>query len=244
MIRIYFYDLRSKLQYLFKAISFLAVFAIFAPHIALAKVQSSSENGFSVFHIGDVKASPEEIWTQVIRPNEWWDGKHSFSGDSDNFYLEPKINGCFCENLTTEKEDGGKQGAIQHMRIVFIDPGKVLRMHGALGPLQSEAVNGTFTIAMKENDDGTTKLSFLYVLGGYMRYKVSEIAPAIDTVIGEQFNSLATLLGPSIKSEGNSDFFIDESLFDAPKKDADKKDGTSDKESDQDDQKVDLKVER
>jgi hypothetical protein len=86
-------------------------------------------------------------------------------------------------------------GSVEHMRVIFAQPGKVLRMQGALGPLQSEAVLGTLTVAMqpvlaKNGGKPLTKLSFSYVVGGYMRYKVSEIAPAVDKVIGEQFASL------------------------------------------------------
>jgi hypothetical protein len=44
---------------------------------------------------------------------------------------------------------------------------------------------------MEPSKDGQeTKISFSYVVGGYMRYKVSEIAPAVDNVLGDQFRRL------------------------------------------------------
>jgi hypothetical protein len=39
-------------------------------------------------------------------------------------------------------------------------------------------------------DNAGTRVSFSYVVGGYMRYKVPEIAPAVDKVLGEQFKSM------------------------------------------------------
>ena len=64
-------------------------------------------------------------------------------------------------------------------------------MQGALGPLQSEAVIGTLTVAMEPaKDNAGTRVSFSYVVGGYMRYKVAEIAPAVDQMLGEQFKNM------------------------------------------------------
>jgi hypothetical protein len=72
-------------------------------------------------------------------------------------------------------------------------------MTGALGPLQSEAVQATLTITLKPIDGGT-RLTWEYVVGGFMRYKQEQIAPAVDKVIGEQLNRLAEKLGPKAPS--------------------------------------------
>ena len=172
------------------------------PNVAASKITAQSENGFAVFHAADVAAEPDEIWNKIILPNRWWSGKHSFSGDAENFYLEPKINGCFCELLVDRDSEVQKEtGVVEHLRIIHIRDYEVLRMTGALGPLQSEAVNGTFTIAMKSNGDGTSKISFLYVVGGYMRFEGPKIASSIDNVVGEQFSNLVKLIGPLQKLE-------------------------------------------
>jgi hypothetical protein len=70
-------------------------------------------------------------------------------------------------------------------------PPKLLRMSGALGPLQGEALVGTLTVVLKPLPDGGTHLTWSYVVGGYMRMKVDEIAPVVDEVLVEQFNRLA-----------------------------------------------------
>jgi hypothetical protein len=65
-------------------------------------------------------------------------------------------------------------------------------MSGSLGPLQSEAANGTLTFTLVKTDTGT-RIDLEYVVGGYMRFKPEEIAPAVDTVLGQQLAGLAKL---------------------------------------------------
>jgi hypothetical protein len=160
---------------------------------AFAEIKAQSDTGFNVVHIATVDAQPDAIWRRLIVPKQYWSKSHSWSGSVDGFVLEPRAGGCFCE-MIQEKDAKGKVkniGSVEHMRVIFAQPDKVLRMQGALGPLQSEAVLGTLTVAINPAADGKgTNVSFSYVVGGYMRYKVSEIAPAVDKVIGEQFAGL------------------------------------------------------
>ena len=160
---------------------------------AYAEVKTSSDTGFNIIHIATVQGSTDDIWKRLVAPKDWWNKSHSWSGSTDGFYIDAQANGCFCE-LFQEKGPDGKLktvGSVEHMRVIFSQPGKVLRMQGGLGPLQSEAVTGTLTVAMEPSKDGQeTKISFSYVVGGYMRYKVSEIAPAVDNVLGDQFKRL------------------------------------------------------
>ena len=160
---------------------------------AFAEVKATSETGFNVVHIAEVATTPDMVWKRLLAPKDWWNKAHSWSGSSEGFYIDPQANGCFCELFQDKGADGKLKtvGSVEHMRVIFAQPGKVLRMQGALGPLQSEAVVGTLTVAMEPAKDGkTTKVSFSYVVGGYMRYKVPEIAPAVDKVLGEQFKNM------------------------------------------------------
>lgn len=179
-------------------ISTAALFAATASP-AFAEVKSASETGFNIIHIATVDATPEEIWKRLLAPKDYWNKAHSWSGSSAGFYIDAQANGCFCE-LFQEPDANGKLktvGSVEHMRVIFAQPGKVLRMQGALGPLQSEAVIGTLTVAIDSNKNGVgTKVSFSYVVGGYMRYKVSEIAPAVDKVLGEQFKNMLSPFTP------------------------------------------------
>ena len=176
---------------------------------AVAEVKATSDTGFNVVHIASVKATPDEIWKRLLAPKDWWSKSHSWSGSSAGFYIDAQANGCFCELFQETGADGKVKttGSVEHMRVIFAQPNKVLRMQGALGPLQSEAVIGTLTIAMEPaKDSADTKVSFSYIVGGYMRYKIAEIAPAVDKVLAEQFRNLLSPFtpqdAPETKPEG------------------------------------------
>ncbi len=168
---------------------------------AHAEIKAADQNGFNIVQKATVNATPQEIWKRLLAPKDWWNAAHSWSGTSDGFTLDAQANGCFCELFQEKQKDGKLKtvGSVEHMRVIFALPGKVLRMQGALGPLQAEAVIGTLTVAIEpvKGDASNSILSFSYVVGGYMRYKVSDIAPAMDKVIGEQF---AGLIRPFVKS--------------------------------------------
>ncbi len=177
---------------------------------AFAEVKATSDNGFNIVHIASVSATPDEIWKRLLAPKNWWNKAHSWSGSSDGFYIDAQANGCFCELFQEKGADGKLKtvGSVEHMRVIFAQPGKVLRMQGALGPLQSEAVIGTLTVAMEPaKDPAITKVSFSYVVGGYMRYKVAEIAPAVDNVLGEQFKNMLEPFARAGAGEAKTDGF-------------------------------------
>ena len=171
---------------------------------ANAEVKSQSEIGFVVGHTAEVLAKPDDVWKRLLVPKDWWNPAHSWSGKTDGFYIDAQAGGCFCELLQDKASDGSvkPRGSVEHMRVVFTDPGKVLRMTGALGPLQSEAMQGTLTVAMEPLKDGAgTKISLSYVVGGYMRYKVADIGPAVDAMLGDQFQRLIKPMGKVVAGE-------------------------------------------
>ena len=168
---------------------------------AKAEVVARSETGFVVRLASEVTAPPAEVWKTILAPAQWWQSQHTFSGDAANLTLDPQVGGCFCEVLP--RPDGApatqKPGGVQHMRVVYIEPPRAMRLVGALGPLQSEALAATMTITVKPTDTPAGKGSrilFEYVVGGFMRYKVDEIAPAVDRMLAAQLTSLAGKLGP------------------------------------------------
>ncbi|MGV3730052.1 MAG: hypothetical protein ACO1NN_04760 [Sphingopyxis sp.] len=165
----------------------------FAPETS-AKVIDQSETGFTVAHTAQVAAAPADVWKMLRMPQSWWSKDHSWSGDAANFWLDSQAGGCFCEKLP---DTGSGLGSVQHARILFARPNEMLRLSGAFGPLQGEALTGTLTIQIKATPTGSA-LRFDYVVGGYMRFKVADIAPAVDRVIGEQLRGLADALGGAL----------------------------------------------
>jgi hypothetical protein len=163
---------------------------------ATAELTASSETGFVSRNAVDVRATPEEAWNTLIAPGGWWNGEHTYSGDPGNMSIDARAGGCFCEKLPRTKNAATNEpaGSVEHMRVIYADPGKVLRLSGGLGPLQSEAANGTLTITLKPGEGRMTHIAWEYVVGGYMRYKTDEIAAGVDKVMAEQLGRLAAKL--------------------------------------------------
>lgn len=179
---------------------------------AAAKVIDQSDIGFTVAHTAHVAATPDDVWAMLRLPDKWWSKEHSWSGDAANFWLDSQAGGCFCEKLPGA---GGAMGSVQHARILFAKPGEMMRLSGAFGPLQGEAVTGTLTIQIKKTATGSA-IRFDYVVGGYMRFKVADVAPAVDKVLGEQLAGLAKALGGSLPVAHEKD---DGDAKDAPARD-------------------------
>ena len=181
---------------------------------ARADVIAQTDQGFVSRNVMVMAGSPAVVWKRLVTPSGWWSSDHTFSGDAANLSIDPVAGGCFCEKLPADEDGHAKAGAaahaptrggVEHMRVVFVDHAKALRMVGALGPLQSEAVNGTLTITVTQVDGGT-RVIFEYVVGGYMRYPPDKIATAVDTVMYNQLLSLARQFGPVAepRSEGGT----------------------------------------
>ncbi|PHR18409.1 MAG: hypothetical protein COA41_10020 [Sphingopyxis sp.] len=184
----------------FHAILAMAALATVTP--ARAEVTNTADNGFTVQHQTLIDGNAEAVWKAMIAPSRYWNGDHSWTGDADNFYLVPQAGGCFCELIRTTSADNIRtsDGSVQHMRVIYAHNNKMLRMSGALGPLQSEAVTGTLTMLLDPQGEKTA-VRFTYKVGGYMEFPVDQIAPAVDGVIGEQLTRLAALFAEADAAE-------------------------------------------
>jgi hypothetical protein len=179
---------------------------------ARADVIAQTDLGFVSRNVVVVAGSPAAVWKRLVAPSGWWSSDHTFSGDAANMSLDPVAGGCFCEKLPADDGAAPRPGAashplarggVEHMRVVFVDRTRALRMVGALGPLQSEAVSATLTVTLKEVDGGT-RVIFEYVVGGYMRYPADKIATAVDIVMGNQLLGLAKLFGPVARPQAEN----------------------------------------
>lgn len=167
-----------------------------------AEVVSQSDSGFVSRNVIEVHAAPEVVWTRLLQPAQWWSSEQTFSGNAANLTLSANANGCFCEKLPPDKatlahDPHAPAGSVEHMHVVLVDPARALRMVGAIGPLQSEAVTATLTVTLKPEGSGTRVL-MEYVVAGFMRYEGATIAPAIDRMFAKQLASLAARLGGAV----------------------------------------------
>lgn len=156
---------------------------------AQAEVKSSGPNGFAIENKAVVAARPAEVFDLLARPSAWWNPAHSYTGNAGNMTLDLRPGGCFCE-----REAAGGGIAVEHARILFVQPGTMLRMQGGLGPLQEEGSVGTLTWKLRAVEGGT-EVTQLYVVGGYIRGGAERLAPAVDRVLAEQLERLSQAAG-------------------------------------------------
>jgi hypothetical protein len=167
----------------------MGVLALSAP--AMAEVAASSDGGFVVTHsVTLAGADAARVWEGLVHPELWWSSAHSWSGNSANLSLDPVASGCFCEVIPAALP-GGAVGSVEHMQVIHVRPQARLVMRGALGPLQGEALTGVLTIVLEPGEEaGSTDMAWTYVVGGYARFPLPAIAPAVDGVVAEQMARL------------------------------------------------------
>ena len=153
---------------------------------AAAEVVSAGQNGFEIRLTAHVAAAPDKAFAALLQPARWWSSEHTFSGSAANLTFDARAGGCWCETLS----DGG---SVEHMRLVYVAPGKVLRLRGALGPLQGLGVEGAMTWSVKAGASGS-EISISYAAGGYVKDGFEALSKGVDHVLGEQLERLRKLI--------------------------------------------------
>lgn len=152
-------------------------------------VSDVAANGFTLTFDIHIAAPPDKVYAALIEPGRWWGSDHTFSGDARNMHLDAKAGGCWCETLPNG-------GSVSHLTVVYVDPGKAVRLRGALGPFQGLAVDGAMTWKLKAAAAGGTDFTATYVLGGYNKDGFAELSKGADGVLTEQFGHLKKLFEP------------------------------------------------
>lgn len=175
----------------------VALLALCLPQSVAAGVVASSDTTFVTRSEVVVPTRPTAVWRDLVDPARWWDPEHTWSGKAANLSLDPRAGGCFCELLGTG-EPGGPHGSVEHLHVVQVLSGRLLRMTGGLGPLQSEPVGAVLSIALATAGEGT-RVSFEYKVSGLATIKGGEIASAVDGVLAAQLARLAAMSGGSTR---------------------------------------------
>jgi hypothetical protein len=172
-----------------------AVLASMAGQRAAAEVVSVAGNGFELREAAHTAASSDKVYAALLLPARWWSSEHTFSGNAANLTLDARAGGCWCESLP-------KGGSVEHLRVVYVSPGKTLRLRGALGPFQGFAVDGVMTLSVKSVADGSD-ISLTYALSGYIKDGFDDLSKAADQVLGEQVKRLTKLVDAGSAARGN-----------------------------------------
>jgi uncharacterized protein YndB with AHSA1/START domain len=153
---------------------------------ASAEVKSATPTGFEIVTMATISAPADRVYAALGEVGRWWSPSHTFSRDAGNLSMELHAGGCYCERL----KDGG---SVQLLQVVYAAPGEGLRLRGALGPLQTEGVDGTLSWTLKPVEGGTS-LTQSYVVGGYIRSGMEQWAPRVDRVLDEQLQRLKSFV--------------------------------------------------
>jgi uncharacterized protein YndB with AHSA1/START domain len=151
---------------------------------ATAEVVSATPTTMEISQVVTVDAPITQVWDVLRSPQRWWSKDHTYSDDSANLYMDGQATGCFCERFPDRK------GSVEHARIVYIQPPQMIRLTGALGPLQAEAVVGTLTFKLAPEGSNATRLTLSYVVSGYVRAGADTLAPKVDEVLALQVLNL------------------------------------------------------
>jgi uncharacterized protein YndB with AHSA1/START domain len=161
-----------------------AALALLLVTTASADVVSATPTTMEIHDAITIDAPIQQVWDTLRSPQRWWSKDHTYSDDSANLYLDTQATGCFCERFPDRK------GSVEHARILYIQPPRMIRLSGALGPLQAEAVVGTLTFKLDPEGSNATKLTLDYVVSGYVRAGADTLAPKVDEVLALQVVNL------------------------------------------------------
>jgi uncharacterized protein YndB with AHSA1/START domain len=164
-----------------RALLLLAIAGLASPLNVHAEVSDSGADHLLIVNARTIHASPDKVYAALIDIGRWWDSEHTYSGDAANLTMQPSAGGCFCERWGAQ--------SVAHGRVIWANPGHLLRLESALGPLQSMAVQGVMTFTLKQAGDDTA-LQFEYRVNGSGSSGLDKLAPNVDGVLMAQLQKL------------------------------------------------------
>jgi len=160
----------------------IGTIALVAAAPVSAAVVGAGPNGFEVRETVNLVVPPDVAMSSFAELPKWWDPEHTYSGNASNLSFDLRPGGCFCERFP----DGG---GIEHMRVVFIDPGKHFVLTGSLGPLLYEATTGVMDVQVKRAAGGS-QLTLDYKVAGFAHGGGEKLAASVDEVLSGQMSRL------------------------------------------------------
>ncbi|GAA0859681.1 SRPBCC domain-containing protein [Aliiglaciecola litoralis] len=153
-----------------------------AAALAASKVKFVSENGFIVTNQFTTERHADVVWAALVEDvDKWWPKDHTWWGVEGKLKIDPMAGGCFCE--VAEKRSA------EHMRISFVEPEKLLRMTGGLGPLQGMGMHGALDWQIQQQQDHI-QVTLTYRVSGINPDGFEQLAKIVAQVQGLQLEAL------------------------------------------------------
>lgn len=155
---------------------------------AHAELKDSSPSGFTVENTITVPVDAKTAWRALVKDvHRWWPRDHTWWGEKGKLTIDARAGGCFCER------SGNREA--QHMSVAMVVPNELLRMRGALGPLQGMGLDGVLEFRFKPLEKGEgTQITLFFRNGGYTPDDLSKFAPVVDKVQAQQLGGLGKFL--------------------------------------------------
>jgi hypothetical protein len=127
-----------------------------------------------------ITAAPADVYPKLFEIGRWWSDAHTYTGQASNMTLKNEPGGCFCEALPG--------GFIRHAALEYSDKGKVVRLSGALGPLQELGAQGMLSFNFVAAGKAGTRLVVSYAVSGYLANEkgLAALAGPVNDVLQEQ----------------------------------------------------------
>ena len=154
------------------------------PAVSSAEVLAVGRTGFSLKIEPLNQASPALSYRAFSEVQRWWDMAHSYGGDAEKLSIDLSPGGAMLETLPNG-------GFIEHLRVVYANPGKELRLLGGLGPLQPLGVHAAMNIQFDAFGSGS-KTVLTYNVSGFSGQGLVELAPIVDRVLAGQMQRHAS----------------------------------------------------
>ena len=145
--------------------------------VSQAKVVITNDNNFIIEHEVVVPINAQASYRLLGKPSQWWNSEHTWSGDARNMSMQLKAGGCFCEKWN--------DNSVMHAQVIAAQPGKLLQLQGALGPLQNMAVTAVLSFSLKQEQSGT-RVQLRYRVRGIDSHKLAGLDAEVDAVLGKQ----------------------------------------------------------
>lgn len=168
-----------------------ALLASLAAPWASAAVVDATASGFTLENSREVPVDAGTAWKALVEDvDRWWPKDHTWWGNESTLSIDPRAGGCFCERV--RKAGDGREA--QHLTVTFVEPGKLMRMIGGLGPLQGMGLHGVLEWRIVATGESATRITLWYRAGGYAPDDLSKLAPVVDRVQAAQLGALADFL--------------------------------------------------
>ena len=148
---------------------------------AHAEVKESGADHLLIQDTRVIHVSPDRLYAAIVDIGHWWSSEHTYSHDATHLSIQPEAGGCFCERWDNQ--------SVAHGRVIWANPGHLLRLDTPLGPLQALAVQGVMTFALKPAPNGT-ELHLDYRVNGSSASGLDKLAPTINEVLMAQLAQL------------------------------------------------------